>query len=164
MKRLFLLVSFFLLLSVNASTLRGGVSEEYIPDGFFGSWGVISKLKSSNNLKMFNYQSKDIWTLSGHGNLLVLQNLESGARSEFWIDEKTNDCKTLKFKREKKVDQLDATKVLYKEIVQFKLNGNNFSGTDKFIVEKYNKNNQLIKKDEALYNVEGVKISGTTPK
>lgn len=143
-------------------TLKGGVEEEYIPKGFYGSWGVISKLQKSNNPTFFNYQSKDIWILSGHSDILVLQNLESGAISEIRVKEKTTDGKTLKFYREKTVKNSDF-KIIYKETVQFKLSGNNFSGSDDFVVEKYDKNGLLIEKNEANYRVEGVKISGDKP-
>lgn len=163
MRKILLVFLSFVFLCAHAQLLKGGVSEEYIPQGFFGSWGVISKLDSSNNPTLFNYQSRDIWTLSGHDNILILQNLESGARSEITLKDKSKDNRTLKFEREKVVENKDSTKIIYREIVQFMLLGNNFSGTDKFIVEKYDEHNTLIKKDEAKYVVEGVKISGKTP-
>ena len=163
MRKFILLIFSLFFLCADASILKGSVSEEYIPSGFFGSWGVISKLDSSNNPTMFIYQSRDIWTLSGHSNVLVLQILQSGARSEIRIKDKASDGRTLKFEREKIVKQDDLSKVIYREIVSFRLLGNNFSGTDKFIVEEYDKNNSLIKKNEALYIVEGVKISGSKP-
>ena len=89
MKRFLLVLCSLLFLSVQAQPLRGGVSEDYIPSGFFGSWGVISKLDASNNPSMFNYESRDIWTLSGYDKTLILQNLESGAHSEIVIKDKT---------------------------------------------------------------------------
>ncbi len=147
---------------VNAQVLKGGVSEDYIPKGFFGSWGVISKLNNSNNPVIFNYESRDIWTLSGYGNVLVLENLESGARSEITIKDKSTDGKTLKFERQKVVQE-GGKKVIYKETVSFVLLGNNFSGTDDFVVERYNEQNQFVKKDCAKYSISGVRISGTNP-
>ena len=162
MKRIFIILCMFFCLSANAETLKGGLSEDYIPTGFFGSWGVISKLSSSNNPVMFNYESRDVWMLSGYGNVLVLENLESGARSEITIKDKTHDGKTLKFVREKTVQE-GGKKVVYKEIVSFVLYGNNFSGTDDFIVERYDTENKLEKKDSAKYSISGVRISGTNP-
>ena len=153
------MVLFFL--NANAQVLKGGVYEEYIPKGFFGSWGVISKLEETNNPELFNYQSKDIWTLSGYNNILILDNLESGATSTIEIENK-NKNNILKFER-KKEKKGNNSKIIYKEIVQFKLNGNNFSGSDDFIVEEYDKNNKLIKQNKAKYHVEGVKISGESP-
>ena len=67
--------------------LKGGVVEEYIPEGFFGSWAVISKLESSNNPMYFNYESRDIWTLSGYDNVLILENLQSGAWGKIIVKE-----------------------------------------------------------------------------
>jgi len=162
MKKVLLIIFSLLFLNVQAFSLKGGISEEYIPNGFFGSWGVISKLDSSNNPKLFNMESRDIWTLSGHSDVLVLQNLQSGARSEIRVKEKAKDGKTLKFQREKTANT-DNGKIVYREIVNFSLWGNNFSGTDKFYVEKYDKSGVLLEKNEAKYVVEGVKISGEKP-
>ena len=52
---------------------------------------------------------------------------------------------------------------IYKETFEFTLLGNNFTGTDDFIIEHYNEQNKLIKKDEARYSVAGVRISGQGP-
>ena len=85
MKKILLILLSLFFISAQAQTLHGGVSEDYIPKGFFGSWGVISKLDSSNNPVLFNKESRDIWTLSGYDNILILENLESGAKSEIVI-------------------------------------------------------------------------------
>jgi hypothetical protein len=106
-------------------------------------------------------ESKDIWMLSGYSNILILQNLESGAYSEIQIQEKSIEGKTLKFERQKNINTKEG-KQIHKEIVQFKLSGNNFSGTDKYIVENYDKTNKLQNADSATYIVEGVRISGET--
>ena len=161
MRKFILTLICLMMFGASAQILKGGVSEDYIPSGFFGSWGVISKLDSSNNAAIFNMESRDVWMLSGHGNILVLENLESGARSEIEIKDKNKDGKTLKFERQKTVEK-DGNKVIYREIVEFTLLGNNFSGTDDFIVETYDGIN-LIKKDCAKYSVAGVKISGKAP-
>ena len=75
MKKTLLVFLCFLQFSAFSFTLKGSVSEDYIPEGFFGSWGVISKLNTSNTPTMFNYESRDIWTLSGYSNILFLENL-----------------------------------------------------------------------------------------
>lgn len=162
MKKFLIVVFIFLTFCANAISLRGGVSEEYIPNGFFGSWGVISKLDNSNNPKFFNMESRDIWTLSGYGDTLILQNLNSGAHSEIKIKEKNKDGKTLKFTRIREVE-FEEGKIVYQEIVSFVLSGKNFTGVDNFIVTKYDKNNNVIEKNEAKYNIAGVKISGSLP-
>ena len=162
MRKFLLIFLCFIFLCANAQTLKATISKDIIPRGFFGSWGVISKLEESNNPTIFNYESRDIWTLSGYQNILVLENLQSGARSEIEIKEKPKDGKTLKFEREKIVEN-GSKKTIYKETVEFTLLGNNFSGTDSFKVERY-ENNKYIKTDEAKYLVAGIRISGTLGK
>ena len=166
MRKIIAVLICFLFLGSFAESLKGGVSKDYIPKGFFGSWGVISQLKSSNNPDIFNFESRDVWVLSGYQNLskaniLILENLQSGAKSEITIKDKSVDGHTLKFTRQKETREKTGYAV-YREIVEFTLLGNNFSGSDTFIVEHYNTEKKLIKKDEALYKVSGVKISGST--
>lgn len=160
MKKLFLIFICFLFFNAPAQILKGSVNEDYIPEGFYGTWGVISKLQNSNNPNLFNFESRDIWVLSGYSNILILENLQSGARSEIIIKDKSKDV--LKFQREKIVEN-NNKKTIYKETVEFLLNNNTFSGTDNFIIEDWN-NGTLVKKNEAKYKVSGVKISGTNPK
>jgi len=162
MKKIFLILICFSFVFAHAQTLKGGVLEEYIPSGFYGSWGVISKLESSNNPGFFNFESRDVWNLSGHGNILVLENLKSGAYSEIIVKEKTKDGKTLKFNRQKTIKEKE-NKIIFKEQVSFSLNKNNFSGFDDYTFEKYDKNNKLIEKNIAKYVIKGTKISGKTP-
>ena len=161
MKKVIVILFLFFLSNAYCEPLRGGVYEEFIPEGFFGTWGVISKLKKSTDASLFNLQSKDIWTLSGYNNILILQNIESGANSRIEVDE-NNKNDTLKFTRKKTV-QNGRQKLVYIERVEFILSGKNFSGSDSYTVEKY-ENDRLIKKDMATYQVEGVKISGESPK
>ena len=82
-----------LFLSAHPIALKGGVSEDYIPKGFFGSWGVISKLKTTNNPSLFNRESRDIWSLSGYNNVLFLENFETGAKSQIEIQNKERTAK-----------------------------------------------------------------------
>lgn len=163
---IFILIIFSLILNpinlkTHALSLKGGVNKDFVPQGFYGTWGVISKLKSSNNPSLFNTGSKDIWVLSGQGNVLILENKESGAKSEVVIKDKNKEKDTLKFTREKIVEK-DKEKTIYKETVDFVLMGNTFTGSDYFVIETWVDNN-LMKKSEAHYSVSGVKISGTNP-
>ena len=141
--------------------LKAGIVEEYVPNGFYGSWGVISKLYECNNYKLFNSESRDVWVLSGYNNVLYLQNLDSGAQSQIILKEKSKN-NTLNFQREKVVNKPNNQKVIYKESVKFILNNNTFKGNDDFVVEEW-ENNKLIKKSSAKYKISGTKISGTNP-
>lgn len=160
MKKILLLLFSMLFLSAHSMALKGGVSEDYIPKGFFGSWGVISKLKNTNNPSLFNYESRDIWSLSGYNNVLFLENFKTGAKSQIEIKDKEKDV--LKFQRKKEIKTKEG-KIIYKETVEFRLLGNRFSGIDKFAVEKYDTKNSLIEQNIATYQVEGTKISGDSP-
>lgn len=162
MKKTILCLILLLFLSCSALSLKGGVSESYIPEGFYGTWGVISKLISADRPELFNFESRDIWTLSGFSNNLILENLQTGAKSQITVQDKSIDGKTLKFSRENKVTKGKETNI-YKETVVFTLQGNNFTGTDTYILEKY-ENNKLISKNKGNYSVAGVKISGSTTK
>lgn len=145
--------------SCAAFSLKGSVEQEYIPKGFFGSWVVVSKLNSTNNPSLFNSLSQDIWTLSGHDKILVLENKATGARSEIHIKEKPKESKdgsVLKFKRVKKVNK-DNTKIVFRETVSFVLIQDKFKGTDSYVVEKH-RNGRMIEKSEASYSIGGVKI------
>ena len=71
--------------SAYAETLRGGATYDEIPKGFFGVWHVTSKMESSNNPSMFNKLSVDIWNLSGAGNVLILENAQTGAKSSIQV-------------------------------------------------------------------------------
>ena len=159
MKKILLLVFSLLFFTVHAHTLKGGIEESHVPTGFYGTWGVISKLKNCTNPDIFNYESRDIWTLSGYGEILILENLETGARSEIIVKEKNKDGKTLKFQRQKIVNSKD-NKIIYKETVRFVLDGSYFSGCDDFVVEKYAKDGSLILTSSANYKIEGTKIAG----
>ncbi len=159
--KLFIIFTILLItLNGHAETLKGGASYDVIPKGFFGIWHVTSKMESSNNPKIFNKLSVDIWNLSGQGNVLVLENAVTGAKS--WIQVESNkgnfDGKTLKFNRRKEEKEGKYTYV-QKESPEFVLDGNIFRGFDTFIIEKY-ENNKLISKDIVKYVVIGQKISG----
>lgn len=139
--------------------LRGGASYDNIPKGFFGVWHVTSKMESSNNPFIFNKLSVDIWNLSGAGNILILENTQSGARSSIQVSPQRNyDGKTLKFTRIKE-EMEGKHRIIQRETPEFVLENNIFRGFDTFIIEKY-EDNKLISKDVVKYKVIGQKISG----
>ena len=157
---LIILIAFLFMLDARAETLKGGAVYDVIPKGFFGIWHVTSKMQSSNNPRIFNKLSVDIWNLSGGGNVLILENSMTGAKSSIQIESDLDklDGKTLKFNRRKENKEGKYTFV-EKESPEFVLDGNIFRGFDTFIIEKY-ENNKLISKDIVKYIVIGQKISG----
>lgn len=161
MKKFLVLIIIFTasIFPVNAEVLRGGATYDEIPKGFFGVWHVTSKMESSNNPSIFNKLSVDIWNLSGYGNVLILENSMTGAKSSIQVKpQKSYDGKSLKFTRVKEETQ-GKIKTIQREAPEFVLEGNIFRGFDTYIIEKY-EDNKLISKDIVKYKVIGQKISG----
>ena len=155
-----ILVLIFNTLFASAETLKGGTVYDIVPRGFFGTWHVVSKMQSSNNTKIFNKLSVDIWNLSAMGNVLILENAMTGAKSSIQMQPNKGayDGKTLKFQRIKE-EKEGRYKYIQRESPEFVLDGNVFRGYDTYIIEKY-EDNKLISKDVVKYIVIGQKISG----
>lgn len=160
MKKLFVFF-LFLAMPVFAETLNASASYEEILQSFFGTWHVTSKLESTNNLSMFNKMSVDIWNLSGVGNVLILENGLTGAKSSIKVENAQNclDGKKLKFTRVKEFTQ-GGYKYKHTESPEFILNGKIFRGYDTFKVEKFDLSGNLLSSDIVKYKVVGQKIAG----
>lgn len=162
MKKILLVFFIYLIMPFGAlaETLKGSAILDEIPKGFFGTWHVTSKMVESTNDSMFNPISVDIWNLSGYGNVLILENALTGAKSSIQTTpvDKGVEGKVLKFSRIKQ-EVSGNKKIVHKESPEFVLYGNIFKGYDIFIVEKY-ENGKLISKDVVKYKVIGQKISG----
>lgn len=160
----FLIFSAFLTLAAHCATLQGGVSENIINKGFFGTWHVTSKLIESNSTSQFDNLSVHIWNLSGYGNVLILENQFSGARSEITVDKAVDkiDGALLKFRRVVSQEN-ESGKIVLTETPEITLKGDIFQGYDTFIIEKYN-NGALYKKEVVKYKLVGQRITGTSAK
>lgn len=141
--------------------MRGSTSFTEVPEGFFGTWHVTSKMESATNISMFNKMSVDIWNLSGAGNILILENVLTGASSNIKVEGATDnlDGKKLKFTRVKEFST-EGFRYKHIETPEFVLSGNIFKGYDTFRVEKYDLKNNLISVDVVKYKVVGQKIAG----
>lgn len=144
-------------ISVNAMTLKAGVSlSDQVPKGFFGSWKITSVMTYSNNAKIFNEITTDYWNLSKVGDVITLTNPISGAEASVTVEDvKGNRIKfthVLKGKNAKMTETPDLT-----------LNGENFSGTDKIVIEKY-QYGEKISEDIVIYKITAKKISGNSAK
>lgn len=148
------------ILPANCATLSGGVSENIINKGFFGTWHVTSKLIETNSSSQMDKLSVHIWNLSGSGNVLILENQFSGARSEIKVDKATNnvDGALLKFKRI--LEQGDeGGKIVLTETPEITLKGDIFQGYDTIYIEKY-KDGVLYKKEVVKYKLVGQRMNG----
>lgn len=135
--------------------LQAGVSlSDQVPKGFFGSWKITSTISYSNNKKIFNEVTTDYWNLSKVADVITLENPQSGASASVTIEEVKGN--QIKFRH---VIRNYNTKMT--EMPALTLNGENFYGTDKIIIEKY-KYGQKISTDIVVYNIKAQKISGNS--
>lgn len=125
-----------------------------VPQGFFGTWKVISVQVYSNNPFLFNSMNVDYWKLEKLNNHLTLTNPESGATATVTLDEVKDN--TIKFVR---TSDTPYEKVV--ETPEITLNGENFYGTDTITINKY-KNGTLIGQEMVKFKVKGIKQSGAS--
>ena len=133
---------------VNAEgmVLKAGVSlSDQVPKGFFGSWKITSVMTYSNNPKIFNETTVDYWNLSKIGDVITLSNPVSGAEASVTVEDVKGN--QIKFTHVTKGRNGKMT-----ETPTLTLNGENFYGTDKIVVEKY-KYGELISSDTVIYKI-----------
>ena len=135
--------------------ITGAVSLiENVPNGFYGTWKVMSVQVYSNNPFMFNSTSVDVWKLEKRNHNLILTNPESGATATVTLEDVQNN--TIKFVR--------TSNTPYEKVVEtpeITLSGENFYGTDTIVINKY-KNDTLIGKEVVQFRVKGIKQSGVS--
>lgn len=161
MKRLLALFLIFLLWLPASScfaqtmTLKAGVSlSDQVPKGFFGSWRITSVMTYSNNKKIFNEVTTDYWNLSKVDDVITLTNPVSGAEASITVEDVKGN--QIKFTHVTKGKNARMT-----ETPSLTLNGENFSGTDKIVIEKY-KYGEKISEDIVIYKITAQKISGNS--
>ncbi len=159
-KLIYILLLFFLIVpaqytAANAMVLKAGVSlSDQVPAGFFGSWEISSIMTYTNNEKMFNEVSTDYWNLSKTGDVITLSNPVSGARASVTVDDvKGNQIKFTHVTQDKNAKMTETPTLT--------LNGENFYGTDKIVIEKY-KYGEKISTDVVIYKIKAKKISGNS--
>lgn len=139
-----------------SNVIQGGVSmTDRVPEGFFGSWKVVSIMSKTNIPEEFAQQSVDIWNLSKTNDVITLSNPVSGAHASIAVNDVKGD--TVKFQKitYNKNEETIETPVLT-------LEGNdNFYGIDRIEINTYSKK-QIVKTDFIEYKVRAVKISGDT--
>lgn len=137
--------------------LQAGVSmSDMVPKGFFGSWEIKSVMTYSNNKKIFNEVSTDYWNLSKTDDVITLSNPMSGAEASVTVEDVKGN--QIKFTHVTKSRNAKMT-----ETPTLTLNGENFSGTDKIVIEKY-KYGEKISTDVVIYKITAQKLSGNSAK
>ncbi len=159
MKKIFYKIASIIILSiiiqatVIAVTLKTGISlSNQVPSGFFGSWEITSTIQYSNNPSIFNEKSVDYWNLSKNGDVITLSNPMSGAEASVTVEEVNGNKITFTHVTQNKTAKMTEKPTLT-------LNGENFSGTDKIILEKF-KYGEKISEDVVVYKITAKKLSG----
>jgi hypothetical protein len=133
--------------------IKGGVSlSDELPAEFFGAWKVTGRLTATNRTDLFKKKSNDIWVLQKNNDVITLTNPATGASSSITLSDIKG--KTASFERKKITEE----NVEY-ERPQITIEGENFYGTDEFVMEEY-KNGKLVNRDTVTYEITGQKLSG----
>lgn len=161
--RLFLL---FILLSVILScqpavladegiVLKTGVSlNEMVPDKFFGTWRIKSKLLETNANGVFKNDNVDLWNISKDNSVITLDNPFSGARASISIKE-VNGNKIV-FEKEGRYDNK-----LLSDRVELYLDGDFFNGYNYLRLNTVSEiDGRIMDSQTAKYSLYGDKISG----
>ena len=139
--------------SVNSQTILQG-SVEKVPDGFFGSWNVVSKLVETDSPATFKQKGVDIWNLYTENDVIILCNPFSGARAKVSIN---NAGKS--FIQFSKTGKYDGRKLTDK--VSINIQGDSFTGVDEIKLETFSDvDGSIIKTQTAKYAIKGERISG----
>lgn len=159
MKKLFLLLFSFLFVCCSSSfaqqPLQASVSLiDKLPPEFFGTWRVIATQTYCSNPFLSTPYSIDTWNISRTNNVITLTNPQTGATASVKIDEV--DKNTVKFTR---IANSDTEFV--KEVPKIEINGENFVGTDKIVIENY-KFGKHVSTDIWIFNIKAKKISGAS--
>ncbi len=156
LKKIFVL--FILLIGSfgSAETLKAGVSKiGAVPNSFYGSWRVVAKLDKQSGSVYFKPQAVDFWNLSRTGDVINLNNPFTGADATIKLDYVEGNL--IRFT---KSGDYDGNKKLT-DTVDLKIVGNSFTGVNYLTLETYSyKDNSLIRKDTAVYILQGEKLSG----
>lgn len=138
-------------------TLRAGVSlVEKVPASFMGTWRVAAVIKNTDSPQNFKQTSVDIWNLSKKGSVINLSNPFTGAAAS--INVSYVDKNSIKFT---KVGNYDNQKLT--DTVEIRLNGDSFTGINTLTLVTYSDvDNSVIKTKQAVYQLKGEKISGSS--
>ncbi|MBD5402812.1 hypothetical protein HDR58_08440 [bacterium] len=155
LKLLFIFIICILSTSVFAAenkVLTGGIM--MVPNSFYGTWRVVSKLLDTDSPVLFKENNIDLWNLSRVGDVITLRNPFNGASAEITID-KVSDGVVV-FKKYGKYNNKHLT-----DIVEIKLNGETFKGYDTLQLDTMSDvSGKIIKTETAKYSVSGEKILG----
>ena len=122
-----------------------------VPNTFYGTWRVVSKMTNSNS-GIFKDKSLDVWNLSRTGDVITLYNLFNGAKAQITVSEA--DTKHVVFTKNAKKKDKELI-----DTVEINISGDSFYGVDKIVIKTY-VNGKIEKTESARYHITGEKIGG----
>ncbi len=142
--------------SSEAFLLKGSI--EKVPDTFFGSWRVVSNLKSTDSPVTFKSKGLDLWNISQENNVIKLSNPFSGASAEISLKEVSGNSIT--FTKSGQYDNKIVT-----DSISILVNEDDFIGIDTISVDTISDIDGSVRKTEtAVYSIVGERISGQSVK
>lgn len=153
-KYILLMLVCILSLSVSAQQviLQGFV--EKVPDGFFGTWRVVSQRIETDSPAIFQQKGVDLWNLSLDNNVINLSNPFSGATAQIEVQKVNNN--RVEFTKKGKYGNKMLT-----DTVNISIEGDNFTGIDTLLLETISDVDGSVRKTEmAKYSIKGERIAG----
>ena len=128
---------------------------KYLPQEFYGTWEVRGVLVSTNAEFMFKKTTIDIWQLQQSNDKVRLSNPDTGVESIITVHEVSHN--RARFTCETQIKK----NLRQQEVITITVNGNQFKGTSSMSIERRHKG--IISRQEALFQIKGVKLYGPTP-
>ena len=143
------------LASNSTPVLNGSVEAiDKMPPVIYGQWAIHSTLLEAKNPDDYKSTTSDIWIFTRSGDYLTLTNPVTEATATISVDEVVNN--RARFSRTSTNSRKHE-----RETVQITIDDERFSGTDTFVIEKYQKG-KLISQDVVKYKLRGTKVSGAS--
>ncbi len=134
-------------------TLKTGISVvDQVPNSFYGSWRVSSRLQETSSPALFREKSTDLWNLSRTGDVINLNNPFTGANASITVHYVNG--MSIRFS---KIGDFDGKKLT--DTVEITINGDDFTGYNTLKLDTI-VDGKVIKTETARYDLRGDKISG----
>ncbi len=135
--------------------LKTGISlDEMVPDKFFGTWRINSKLMETNAKGTFKNDTVDLWNISKSNSVITLDNPFSGAKASISIREVEGN--KIVFEKEGRYDN----KIL-SDTVELYLDEDTFKGYNYLKLNTVSEiDGRIMSTQTAKYSLIGDKISG----
>lgn len=142
-------------LAEGSVVLQTGISlDEMVPDKFFGTWRINSKLIETNSKGVFKNDNVDLWNISRSNSVITLDNPFSGAKASISIREVEGN--KIVFEKEGRYDN----KIL-SDTVELYLEGDKFKGYNYLKLNTVSEiDGRIMGTQTAKYSLYGDKISG----